>query len=418
MSGSPVRRLVLDISPWAWAYILFIVGCSLIMNYAWASNGPPYLMTGFFFGLASSLAQQKVAIWRLLPVSRVEIDRARWWLAPGAGLIGLPLLMVLPALARMLQHRPHLGWDQIALGSLAQIGVCAIYALFLITLPWAGRQMGRWSAIFFLFFMLLILRLINLPHDPAAAQRVVAVLAAAGLPIALALYLAAGRWPTPLIGSFWSIVSSGKHRDVPAASHRVKGWPALAMGAWPMLAIYVAASTAYPILILLIAPRMNLAAMTGVIVFIGLQVMMVGILPAIRILRALPLTGWQLVMRLCALLAFIQLSSLVSFVLSVLILQPQHMAGVLRALPVLPLSLFFIPGGLRFGPRAALFGGGLVYLLAQSFLFLSADTPASVLLAACIIAATASLLWLWWEITHGHHAYRMVPLAPMRWRGV
>ena len=418
MSGSNVRRLVLDISPLAWAYILFMIGCCLIMNYGWVSSGPPFLMVGLFFGLTSSLAQQKVAIWRLLPVSRIEIDRARWWLAPGAGLIGLPLLMVLPALARMLQERPHLGWDQIALGSLAQIGVCAIYALFLTTLPWAARTMGRWKAVFFLFFLVLILRLINLPQDPVAVQRILAVLAAAGLPIALMLYLAAGRWPMPLAGPFWSIASSGNRRDVPAASHRVKGWPALVMGAWPMLAIYVAASTAYPILILLIAPRMNMVAMTGVIVFIGFQVMLVGVLPAIRILRSLPLTGGQLVVRLCALLAFIELISVVSFILSVLVLQPQHTGEVLRALAVLPLSLFFVPGGLRFGPRVALFGGGLVYLFAQTFLFLSADVPAGVLLTACLIAAMASLLWLWWEITRGHHTYRMVPLAPLRWRGL
>jgi hypothetical protein len=165
MSSSHIRRLVLDISPLAWAYILFVVACNLLTNYAWVSHGHAFLTMGLLFGLAGALSQQKVAIWRLLPVSRVEIDRARWWLVPGAGLIGLPLLMILPALVRILQRRPHLGWDQIALGSLAQIGVCATIGLFQATLPWAARKMGRGSAVFFLLYIVLILRVTMLPQD-------------------------------------------------------------------------------------------------------------------------------------------------------------------------------------------------------------------------------------------------------------
>ena len=418
MSGSTVRRLVLDISPMARAYVLFMVCCNLLMNYAWISKGPPVLTMGLLFGLAGTLLQQKFAVWRLLPVSKVDLDHARWWLAPGAGLIGLPLLMVLPALVRVLQQRPHLGWDQVALGSLAQIGVCAIFALFQAILPWVTRTAGRWSAVFFLLFLVLTMRMIMPSRDPAEEQRILTLLAAAGLPIALTLYLTAGRWPLPLTGSFWIAASYGKDRSAtPASHHRVKGWSALAAGAWPLLAIYLAISVAYPILILIIAPRMNLAAISGIIVFVALQATLFGLLPAIRILRALPLTGWELTVRLCALLGFAELGALLLLTLVVLVLQPRNADGVLRTLPLLPLSFLFIPGALRFGPRIALFGGGLVYIAAQNFLFFAAGIPAGILLAGAAVATLASLFWLWWELTRGTRAYRMVPLMPMRWRG-
>jgi hypothetical protein len=73
---------------------------------------------------------------------------------------------------------------------------------------------------------------------------------------------------------------------------------------------------------------------------------------------------------------------------------------------------------LRFGQNAMRCGFLFLFLFTVP-MRLSNSLPLSVFVVSAITLAVmaVSFVWSYWEIVHGHHAYRAQPTTPMRWRG-
>ena len=101
--GARVRRLVLDISPLMTGYLLFQAVLGLFLDFIWVRHpfGNPMLLPGVLLALNGSMIAPKVPLWRTLPVTARDIDRARWWHSVGvpASVMALLLAVVNEGLA-------------------------------------------------------------------------------------------------------------------------------------------------------------------------------------------------------------------------------------------------------------------------------------------------------------------------------
>ena len=99
-AAKSVRRLVLDISPLMAAYLLFQAALGLFLDFVWLRYpfGNPMLLPGVLLALNGSMIASKVPVWRMLPVSAREIDRARWWHSVGAPGLVLALMLAVSVL--------------------------------------------------------------------------------------------------------------------------------------------------------------------------------------------------------------------------------------------------------------------------------------------------------------------------------
>src|SRR5438552_102265 len=93
-----IRRLMFDINPWVWASIAFVWLCMVPSDILSLSTGaraglplvPAILCNGLW-----SWSNLKVPLWRTLPVTRREVDLARWW----QGIAGAGVLLTAALLA-------------------------------------------------------------------------------------------------------------------------------------------------------------------------------------------------------------------------------------------------------------------------------------------------------------------------------
>jgi hypothetical protein len=121
-TAKSVRRLALDISPLMAGYLLFQAALGLFLDFVWISHpaGNPMLLPGVLLALNGSLVASKVPVWRMLPVSAREIDRARWWHSVGAPGLVLALMFAVSVLiltvtgsvrapCQLARYRPVLG---------------------------------------------------------------------------------------------------------------------------------------------------------------------------------------------------------------------------------------------------------------------------------------------------------------------
>src|SRR6478735_5377473 len=90
-----VRRLVLDISPLMAGYLLFQAALGLFLDFIWVRHpfGNPMLLPGVLLALNGSMIAPKVPLWRTLPVTARDIDRARWWHSVGVPASVMALLL-------------------------------------------------------------------------------------------------------------------------------------------------------------------------------------------------------------------------------------------------------------------------------------------------------------------------------------
>jgi hypothetical protein len=418
MSGN-VRRLTLDINPLIQLYLLFLVGGGLLLDYDWCSyysdHQIPSLMPGVLFGIAASISLPKTVVWRLLPVSRIEMDRARWWLGIGGPAVALGLIMAMAlAWARAMGH-PMPGPGSIALLVAAQIGVSAILILIQwILLPLSARATGRWNKFLLFPYLLLIFRLLLLPRDREAVQQFTWGLAGAGLATAALLYSCAGRWPAPMINWLWA---ASAPQTVPAAPQApgARGWPALAVNLLPILLLTWMGVILVPAGIRLMVPNIDLSFISLIVVLLAAQICVTQLASAMRILRALPLTGIRLTLYLVAILTAVAAVSLLVFHLGEVATGEQWNPASL--IPLLCLPLLYFPSTLRFGFRFAQFGYATSLIVMLPLQFLDSVAPFSVILLATGALGVAGIVWTWWEITRGHSAYRLQPMVAPRWRG-
>ena len=419
MAGN-VRRLALDINPLIWLYLLFLAGAGLLMDYDWCAFSPhlrPSLMPGFLFGIAASIMLQKMPVWRLLPVSKIEMDRARWWLGIGGPDLAVGAVMMMAwALSRAAGH-PGPAPASVALVLAAQIGVnvALIFTQWFI-FPLGAPLAGRWSMLLLIPFMLVTFRVILLPRDHQALQQLMQGFAYGGVAAAALLYLCAGRWPAPMVGGLWAAGTKGQKMAAAPQAPGLRGWPALLAGALPMLLMIWAGILIVPAGIQLMIPDFDMTIFSLIVVLLAAQTSVTQLASAMRVLRALPLGGMRLTLCLALILMAVTLVSLLVFLVGGNV-AGHHPWNLTALVPLLCLPLLYFPSTLRFGFRFAQFGYAASVIVMLPLEVLPSLAPFSLVALVTAALSAAGVAWSWWEITRGTSAYRIQPMLAPRWRG-
>lgn len=418
-----VRRMALDISPMVWAYIAFQLCVTMMSDGFWLRrNGVDLpLLPGLLLNIGTAFTAHKVALWRTLPVSRTEIDRARWW----QSIIAPPLLLcatcISAAFAIAAVGLRHATWSDIAILVLGQSMISILFAGVSVSLfPFAARKLGRWSALLIIPFMLAIIYIAGTVGDPQTKlHKLLLAMDAAGLATVVGLYMLAGHWPTPLTAPLWAMPMQDRSAPQPVAAKApgLRGWPVLVWGNLPTFVILWACAAWIALAMKWFLPGLDLSMLGWLPCLAALQFSVYALATAMRNLRVLPFSGWQLTCRLVLLLLFVQAISLLVFKV-VLLVSGEHEFSSASFLLPLAYSLVYFPVALRLGLRLIQFG------LALSIIFiipiqLLAPVPNSVpWMVICSLAVMAAGTgWIYWEITRSHRPYRIQPLVAARWRG-
>jgi len=422
--ANPVRRLALDIGPLVWAYIVFQFCVGALLDFAWLLHSGAVaqpLLPGVLLIVGSMYSAQKVPFWRTLPVSRAEIDRARWW----QGIAAPPLLLCLTGVGTALvmgefglRSAP---WPDIATLVLGQSAVSILVGgTMFVAFPFAALRFGRWGALLLVPYMLGMFRLI-LPLGKTSAELHIFLWAldAVGLVVAVALYALAGRWPSPLTVPLWSLpprVPAGPEPASAKTSGR-RGWPSLIWANALTLVIMWAVTAAVLLVMKWYTPRMDLTVLYWFTCLATLQFCVTFIATGMRNLRALPLSGRQLTFRLVLLVLSVQAISLLVLKLVMLLVGARQFMPAVFLLP-LAYSLVYLPVALRLGLRIIRFGFAFsfIFIIPLQLITLRSDIALWIVVGS-FIAMVAGSAWTYWEIARGHSAYRHQPLVPARWRG-
>ena len=423
-----VARLAVDSSHW---YKLWMVvyGVMLIgLDQLWSTDHEitvGAIILSIVLTSISTMTALRLPLWRILPVTKRHINLARWWQAVAGPAVMLLILQLLVAVVRKLIGAPYdLGF--ILLLTLAQAAMNAIYtAAFFVLHPWLARQWGRPDILATAFSMLpiiampILLQLHIMPDGVTQGWLISIVLA--GLAVAAGLYAFAGRWPEAIAN-----VTSGSTKMARRDTRRVTGWAALILAFLPSLAsICITLVIGTAIFSLLQSGHSKTAVHTFGFSFVGgsVPITVMRWAVAMRPLRALPLTGNALVLRL----AFTSLSIFGIFTTIMvgmsLELDPQTSISftLTRLTPMIGLNLLALAAMLRFGPKNTMYGYLLLgmpiaMLLGKAVIlthFFQTWFPAVVTL----VLSALGLWWMRWEITRGSHAWRVQPLQPQRFRG-
>ena len=418
-----IRRLAFDISPWLWAYIIFWFCMIAFMDSLWLTHAGlnPSLIPGILGFLCAGFTAQKVRLWRTLPVTRIQIDRARWW----QGVAG-PALMICtaclgPALVMNALGLRREAWSDVALLVLAQSATCALFTgVIFVALPLAAKGLGRWSALLLVPYMLLFMR-INMPlNNQTDVHALLWAVIAVGLTTAIALYTLAGRLPMPLTTALWAVPSKDRTSQERATmkTSGLRGWPILVWGNLPIFAILLASSACIPLIMKWFLPNFDVSAIGWLTCVLALQVAVSGIATAMRTLRALPLSGGQLTCRLVFFVLLVQAISLATFRVVLLVAGEQARSPAIF-LMLLAYSLVYLPFGLRFGLLALQFGLmlSLIFIIPVQIFAPYYDASLWIIVGSLFVMAIG-FTWTYLEIARGHSAYRVQPLVPARWSGL
>ena len=416
-----VRRLALDINPLVRLYLLFLAGVAVLFDYDWCTYSQYLQMTlipGFLFGIMANIVLPKVPVWRLLPVSRTEMDRARWWLGIGGPALALGLVMTVAwALSGAMGH-PGPAPGSIALVVAAQIGV-AVALIFIqwFVFPLAAPVTGRWSVLLLIPLLLVIFRVILLPRDHQTSQGLMLGFAYGGPTGAALLYFCTGHWPAPMVAGLWAAAAAERlePKTTPQAPG-LRGWTALLVSSSPILLMTWAGVLVFPAVIQLVVPDADVTVFGWIVTLLAAQISVMPLAGAMRVLRALPLSGGRLTLYLVLVLTAVATIALLAFQLGIYFVGHQPRNPVSQ-LPLLCLPLLYFPSTLRFGFRFAQFGyaASLIIMLPLQLLPLM---PLEVAALATGALCTAGAAWTWWEITRGTSAYRLQPLVAPRWRSL
>jgi hypothetical protein len=418
-----VRRMALDIGPMVWAYIAFQLCVTLISDglWLWRNDVALPLLPGLLLNIGTAFTAQKVALWRTLPVTQTEIDRARWWQSIMAPPLLLCAICISAAFAMAAVGLRHATWSHVAILVLGQSMASILFAGVSVSVfPFAARKLGRWSALLIIPVMLAIIYIAGTVGDPQTKlHKLLLAMDAAGLATAVALYTLAGHWPAPLTTPLWAMPMQDRSSPEPAAAKArgLRGWPVLIWGNLPTFVILWACAAWIPLAMKWFLPRLDLSMLGWLTCLAALQFSVYALATAMRNLRVLPFSGWQLTCRLVLLLLFVQAISLLIFKL-VLLVSGEHELSTASFLLPLAYSLVYFPLALRLGLRLVQFGLALSIIFIMPIQLLASHPNAVPWMVICSLAVMgAGTGWIYWEITRSHRAYRIQPLVPARWRG-
>ncbi len=412
-----IARLATDISPWILLWLAVMVASIGLVDFGWmyhpSLRGTP-LVPSMMLVLTATLTAQKLPLWRTLPVADRQIDLARWWQAVGAP--GL-LLLVLPLAMAAVRRALGLSCPEPAillLMGLAQSGLATLYAAAIfVAIPWTARHVGRAAFVLIVPLVLVPLLLTLGSTQSLSMNMVLQVMASSGVAVAAGLYGTAGRWPEPMApGLLTAAIAKPATHDRRGA----KGWSALVAGMIPTLLWCWGLAAALPLGFHLLIPHMHSALFGWFVALAAMQIVIGGLAVAMRPLRALPLTGMGLVLRLSLVLLAAQAISLAVYH-GVLLVLGERVDGMLLLVP-LTLPLVYFAAALRWGLKIIQYGYGLM-ILATIPLQLIQDTSRA---AAWSVVTALGLLalgawWLSFEVTRGSRAWRVQPIQQQRFRG-
>jgi hypothetical protein len=368
------------------------------------------LMPGVLLAISGSMIAPRIPVWRMLPVTARDIDRARWWHSVGGPGLILALLLAVSLLLAQAGGNFHASWRDVGLSLGGQFACCVTLALVWMAMPLARRKWGRWSGLIILPLMVLYFRLAVSERGDLRPSLEAAIPIA--VLVAAVLYGTAGRWPVPQTTAMWA-APSGEGAEKPS---RFPGWPALFQANLPIWLWFWGFMAFGCLALKYFLPHFNLGLFGWIFGLMSAQFLVIHLVTAIRVFRALPLSGARLTAILVLLLLCVQGLSLSLFALV--------LTGVGNAMPVsafaapLIFPLVYFPAALRFGMRIAQIGYALAICVLVPFQLLLRDGSSMPLaMAGLLMVAMLAVLWIWGEIARGHLAYRIQPLVPARWRG-
>lgn len=423
LMSANVRRLFLDIGPWVWAYIAFQLCVAALLDSFWLRrHGAPLplpllWLPGVLLNLSASHAGRKVPFWRTLPVSRTEIDQARWWQGVAGPTLLLCAIATSTALVMDALGLRRAAWPDIVTLGLAQsaIGVL-LMGIVAIVFPFAAQTLGRWSALLIFPLFLAFVRVASIPLSEQTDFRALLV---AGLAIGAVLYILAGHWPAPLTTALWDVPAKDRAPSASGAAKApgLRGWPILVWANFPTFALVWALTVCIPPAVKWLSPKHTLGTAGWITCVVALQISVSGIAIAMRTLRALPLSGRQLTCRLVLLVLSVQAISLLVLEVALLMSGEREFSPAIFLLP-LAYSLVYLPVVLRFGLRVSQFGVALSFIVIIPIQILAPYVGAVwwIVIGSLAVMAAGSA-WSYWEIARGYRAYRIQPLVPARWRG-
>ncbi len=410
--SATVRRLVCDV-PLRWLLVIALQASAILVMDVAALLGPiPRVALIFLVALgplALSQTSLKLPVWRLLPVSRRQIARARWWLS-----VGGPLVLLVAGLAVALAVVEAMGLLRATPTQIAALlgGECAL-ALAVPIISVAGGLGARMTSLITLAGAAILMAL--------AFSRPGLIFGLAAGAVALAGAAAAYLFPrTTLLDA--PVLPPRRQAGAGRDSRHMMGWTALSRPFLIDAAVFALGSIGIFAIMRAIAPQTNplrdagAAAMGAAMLVLAPMSFGTRIRQSARGLRLIPVSGLALVGILAAVVASVQLVAFAAFYLFCLLSD----GPADQALALLPLVIG--AGACILG--VTLRGWGQVTMVSSWPVFalvsvLLVDWPPFAAISMALGAASLVMGWWWthFELTRGSHVYRPLPTSVVTWRG-
>lgn len=426
-----VRKLALDIG-FAWL-VPFQLLAALALDYAFLLK-PDLSMafaTGVMLSLQATMTTNKIALWRILPVTSQDIGRARWWQMTGLPGTGIVTMMAAALLLYVLLMA--MGWSDVpmragAVAILRDLALQFFYPVFLtlfalaMTLVRVTRSPWAWAAVIASGSPWLLL----LPHAvPGMTMGTrILLLGSAGLMAAALLYVTASRWPLPVTQPLQFDI--GGNRVAISGRAGQHGWLALCamalLRALPLASI-ILALYAGMIFVLRLDSMLILQMEFFTVVILLLQITVFNA-TALRALRALPgsalgLTAYLFLLPLALVAVWICFFSLV--------LVP-WLIGDIAIIDMVSLSAALLASALALPAALAVRQAAMSLIILSSVALMGlvqfgwVHVPAPwhderLLAGLALLAVVLGFYWMHRQVSRGTRVYQLQPFATARWRG-
>ena len=428
-----VRKLAFDLAfPWL-VPLQLLAALTLDYGYLHKPDLSVAFITGIMLSLQATAAYNRVALWRILPVSRREIGQARWW-----QMIGLPGVGIIAAMATaFLLHvvLSAVGWNHVPLRADVIAIVCDLllpffYPVFLtvFSLAIAVVRITRSPLAYTAAILVWAPWLLLIPHAVPflPSQTRILALGLAGLIIAAILSITALRWPLPITQPLQLDIGG---RDRPARTQHPAG-----QGGWIALCAMAAMRPAIVVSLTLVAYLgAILAFRLDRILFMQLEYFVVVMVlmqltafnaNALRVLRALPASALALTAYLFLLpLALVTASVFFfSLVLEPWLMDDIPLLDIVALSATLCVSALVLPAALSMRQTAMSLTIWLSMIPVGLLRLSWAHIPPPwhderILEGVALLTVCGGFFWMRAQISRGSKVYRLQPFAPARWRG-